>query len=81
MIDSLEEKVSLFTSTQRYVELIMDEMKIQTNLVFDKTSGELVGLIGLGDPLTTFANAAEETPIASHYSVLYNIIRYVLPIL
>ena len=65
-IDSLKEKVSLFTSTQRYVAVIMDEMKIQSNLVFDKTSGELVGFIDLGDPLTTFANVEEETPIASH---------------
>ena len=44
----------------------MDEMKIQENLVFDKTSGELIGFIDLGDPLTTFANTDEETPIASH---------------
>ena len=44
----------------------MDEMKIQENLVFDTTSGELVGFIDLGHPLTTFANTDEETPIASH---------------
>ena len=41
-------------------------MKIQENLVFDKTSGELIGFIDLGDPLTTFANIDEETLIASH---------------
>ncbi len=42
-------------------------MKIQENLVFDKTSGELIGYIDLGDPLTTFANVDEDTdPIASH---------------
>ena len=28
--------------------------------------GELIGFIDLGDPLTTFANTDEETPIASH---------------
>ena len=65
-INSLKEKVSLYTSTQRYVAIIMDEMKIQANLVFDKTSGELIGFVDLGDPLTTFANTEEETPVASH---------------
>ena len=65
-INSLKEKMSLYTSTQHYVAIIMDEMKIQANLVFDKTSGELIGFVNLGDPLTTFANTEEETPIASH---------------
>ncbi len=45
----------------------MDEMKLQENLVFDKTSGELIGFIDLGDPLTTFANVDEDSDqIASH---------------
>jgi hypothetical protein len=45
----------------------MDEMKIQENLVFDKSSGELISFIDLGDPLTTFANVNEDSdPIASH---------------
>lgn len=65
-INSLKEKVSLYTSKQRYVAIIMDEMKIQANLVFDKTSGELIGFVDLGDPLMTFANVEEDTPIASH---------------
>ena len=44
----------------------MDEMKIQENLVFDKTSGELIDFIDLGDPLTTFAKTDEENRTASH---------------
>ena len=44
----------------------MDEMKIQKNLVFDKNSGELIGFTDLGNPLTTYANVDEDTPIASH---------------
>ena len=45
----------------------MDEMKIQENLVFDKSPGELVGFIDLGDPVTTFANVEQDSdPIASH---------------
>ena len=43
-------------------------MKIQSNLVFDKVSGDLVGFIDLGDPMTNFASLAEEDddPIATH---------------
>ena len=42
-------------------------MKIQENLVFDKSSNELIGFIDLGDPLTTSANVDEDSdPIASH---------------
>ena len=43
-------------------------MKIQVNLVFDKNSGNLVGFIDLGDPMTNFASISDEDedPIASH---------------
>lgn len=34
--------------------------------MFDKTSGELVGFIHLGDLLTTFVNTKEKIPFASH---------------
>ena len=44
----------------------MDEMKIQSNLVFDKVSGELIGFIDLGDPMTNYATLQEEDTIASH---------------
>ncbi len=41
-------------------------MKIQSNLVFDKVSGELIGFIDLGDPMTNYATLQEEDTIASH---------------
>ena len=65
-IEELKEQASKFTGIQKYVAVVMDEMKIQENLLFDKTSGELIGFIDLGDPLTTYANVDEDTPIASH---------------
>ena len=65
-IEELKEKTSEFSGIQKYIAVIMDEMKIQENLVFDKTSGELIGFIDLGDPLTTFANVDEDVPVASH---------------
>ena len=45
-------KVSSFTSIQQYAAVVMDEMKMQSNLVFDKVSGELIGFVYLGDPMT-----------------------------
>ncbi len=65
-VETLRAKTSSFTSVQRYVAVVMDEMKIQSNLVFDKVSGDLVGFIDLGDPMTNFSNLTDEDPIATH---------------
>lgn len=65
-VESLREKTSSFTPVQRYVAVVMDEMKIQSNLVFDKVSGDLIGFVDLGDPMTNFANLTDEDPIATH---------------
>ena len=64
-IECLREKTKQFTDLQRYVVLVMDEMKIQSNLVFDKVSGDLVGFVDLGDPTTNEAFAEEEC-VATH---------------
>ena len=52
MLMNCKKKVSNFSEVQRYVVLVMDEMKIQSGLVFDKHSSNLVGFIDLGDPMT-----------------------------
>ena len=65
-VDELRKKVSSFTEVQRYVVLVMDEMKIQSGLVFDKHSGNLVGFVDLGDPMTNFACLQEEDTLATH---------------
>ena len=44
----------------------MDKMKIQSNLVFDKYSGELIGFVDLGDPMTNYASLGEEDVMATH---------------
>ena len=64
-VENLKDKVSKFSDLQRYVAVVMDEMKIQSNLVFDKVSGELIGFIDLGDPMTNYATLQEDT-VASH---------------
>ncbi|CAB4003821.1 Hypothetical predicted protein [Paramuricea clavata] len=41
-------------------------MKIPSDLVFDKNSGDLVGFMDLGDPMTNFACLDEKDTIATH---------------
>ena len=65
-IESLREKAATLTGIQRYLVLVMDEMKIQSNLVFDKYSGELIGFVDLGDPMTNYASLGEEDVMATH---------------
>ena len=65
-VDELRKKVSSFTEVQRYVVLVMDEMKVLYGLVFDKHSGNLVGFFDLGDPMTNFACLQEEDTLATH---------------
>jgi hypothetical protein len=64
-IECIREKTKHFTDLQRYIVLVMDEMKIQSNLVFDKVSGDLVGFVDLGDPMTNEAYVEEES-VATH---------------
>ena len=65
-LNALRKKAASFTGNQRYVVLVMDEMKIQSDLVFDKNSGDLVGFMDLGDPMTNFACLDEKDTIATH---------------
>ena len=62
-VESLCGKTSSFSPVQRYVAVVMDEMKVQSNLVFDKVSGDLVGFIDLGDPMNNFANLKTRTQL------------------
>ena len=73
-IECLREKTKHFTDLLRHVVLVMDEIKIQSNLVFDKISGDRVGFVDLGDPMTNEAFAKEEsieTPAHQYYRARY----------
>ena len=60
-IECLREKTKHFTDLQRHVVLVMDKMKFQSNLVFDKVSAVLVGFVDLEDTMTNEAFAEEES--------------------
>lgn len=50
VVEELKSLTDSYFDTQRYVVLLFDEMKVQSNLVFDKHTGVLIGYVDLGDP-------------------------------
>ncbi|XP_022780188.1 uncharacterized protein LOC111321541 [Stylophora pistillata] len=44
-LQELKEMTDTYFDVQRYIVLLFDEMKIMSNLVFDKVTGELIGYV------------------------------------
>ena len=55
VINALKNIVSDFSNIERYLILLMDEMKNHENLVCDKHSGDLIGYVDLGDTDLNYA--------------------------
>lgn len=66
VIEDLKEQTNSYFDVQRYMVLLFDEMKITSNLVFDKFTGELIGYIDLGDPDINFGTLEKADKLASH---------------
>ncbi|XP_065064989.1 uncharacterized protein LOC135691144 [Rhopilema esculentum] len=66
VIQSLETIVLDYRPTERFVVLLFDEMKVQSGLVWDKTTGELIGYVDLGDPDVNYATLDSQDNIATH---------------
>ena len=69
----IDERCSLtkdFSNLQRYICLAFDEMKIQSNFVYDKYSGELIGYVDLGDPDINYATFVKDDELSTH-SLVY----------
>ena len=49
IVDELRNKIKRISENERFVKLLMDEMKIQENQVWDKHNGELIDYVDLGD--------------------------------
>lgn len=74
VIAELKNQVVNYTDNQRYVCLLIDEMKIKSNLVFHKDTNELIGFVDLGDSDINFASFEESNnkdDIASYALVLF----------
>ena len=46
-------------------------MKIRSNLVYDKESGELIGFVDLGDPDVNYSTLQDENELATHALVFF----------
>ena len=69
IILELIKKNENFSDIEKFVILLMDEMKIQENLVWNKHKGELIGFIDLGDDDNNNVTLKDGEKIASHVLV------------
>ena len=66
VLQELTAMTDTYFDVQRYIVLLFDEMKIMSNLVFDKVTGELIGYVDLGDPNVNFATLDKADAVATH---------------
>ena len=71
VIEELKDLTNSYFDVQRYIVLLFDEMKIMSNLVFDKVTGKLIGYLDLGDPDINFGTLEKADTIASHALVFF----------
>ena len=71
VINELKSQTKAFSGIQRYIVLLFDEMKIQSNLVFDKHTNELIGFVDLGDATVNYATLDNIDELATHVLVFY----------
>ena len=72
----LRHKVKDFSDKEKFVVLLMNEMKIQENLVWDKHNGELRGCVHIGDTDLNYATLSKVTTVAFH--ILFFLIRSIV---
>ena len=69
IIFELLKKVTNFCDSEKCFVPLMDETKIQENLVWDKHTGELIGFVDLGDIELNYDTFQKTDDIASHGSL------------
>ena len=81
VVKELAEKTKSFMAIERFIVLVFDEMKVQEDLVWDKTTGELIGFVDLGDTDFNYATLQIAQQLATHILVfivksITNILSY-----
>ena len=69
----LKREAELHDSTQKYVVLLLDEMKIKESLVFDKVSGQVIGFVELNvdhQLQQEEKSTSADRPVATHILAL-----------
>ena len=69
IVNELPEKVKYFPDKEKFFVMLMDEMKIQENLVWYKHTGDLIGYVDFGDAELNYATLQKSTDIATHVLV------------
>ena len=69
VVEGLRKKTMLFSDIERYVYILLDEMKIQEELVWDKHTGELIGFVDLGDTTINYATLSNLQELATQVLV------------
>ena len=71
VIDELVVKSRHLREKQRYMSFIMDEIKVQLNLVCDKYTHQLIGYVDLGDLQLNLSTFNDCNALASYILVFY----------
>ena len=71
IIDNLCEITKDYSKVERYIVLLFDEMKIRSNLVFNKHTEELIGFLDLGDPQINYNMLENESKLATYVLCFY----------
>lgn len=69
VLKELSKLVENFSDQERFVTILIDEMKVQEDLVWDKHTGDLIGYVDLGDKELNCATLQNTESIASHILV------------
>ena len=65
----MTEKTKDFTDSERYATILIDEMKVQEDLVWNKSTGELIGFVDLGDEQVNESLFEDRQILATHIIV------------
>ena len=68
-IERLRDQTRQYFDIQRYVVISFDEMKIQSKLVFDKHSNEIIGFVDLGEEELNVSSGSSD--LATHALVFF----------
>ena len=69
VVNELAKNVENFSEEEKYTILLLNEMKIQEDLVWDKHTGDLIGYVDLGNTELNYAALKKTDEFASHVLV------------
>ena len=76
IIKELNDLYEPLFDVERYVVLFWDEMKIRTDLVFNKSTGEIAQSTDLGDPFLNYGQLEEDTLATHAFVFLLRRVKY-----